>query len=67
MKKIFRLLGVALVATAMVFAGCTKSDEEEEEGVQLPKKVVLLEEFTGNQCGNGPDGHKRANEVKAAF
>ena len=79
MKKTFRILGVALVATAMVFAGCNKSEDEddEEEGgtaaldvtvSQTPTtKTVLIEEFTGNRCGYCPIGHKYANEVKASL
>lgn len=76
MKKTFRLLGVALVATAMLFAGCNKNEEEEEDGSDALEvnvsqtattKTVLIEEFTGNRCGYCPYGHKYANEVKASL
>ena len=75
MKKTFRLLGVALVATAMVFVGCNKNEDEEEEEeysleVNAPEtpsnKSVLIEEFTGTGCGYCPDGHKMVNDLMAA-
>ena len=79
MKKTFRIIGLALVATGLLFAGCNKAEEEEDEesGGSNPlefsvshsatTKTVLIEELTGNKCVNCPDGHKKANEVKAAL
>lgn len=75
--KTFRILGLALVVTGLLFAGCkkTEDEDEEEEGtvsldVSAPtepqNKNVLLEEFTGNNCQYCPDGHKRVNELIAA-
>ena len=77
MKKTFRILGIAILATGLLFAGCKKNEEEEaEEGatisidVSAPEtqmnKNVLLEEFSGNNCPYCPGGHKKANEIVAA-
>ena len=71
MKKTFRILGLALVATGLLFAGCNKTEDEEDESAPLEvnvsqtasKRTVLLEEFTGNLCTWCPLGHKYANEV----
>jgi hypothetical protein len=78
MKKTFRILGLALVATGLLFAGCNKAEEEEEEEgastslevnvSQTPStKTVLIEEFTGDRCGYCPYGHKYANEVSESL
>ncbi len=76
MKKTFRLLGVALVATAMLFAGCNKNEEEDDDeeeislDISAPTEVqnrnALIEEFTGVNCGYCPDGHRMVNELMAA-
>ena len=78
MKKTFRILGLALVVTGLLFSGCkkTEDEEDEEEGTTVSLEVnapetqmnknVLLEEFSGNNCPYCPDGHKRANEIVAA-
>jgi len=78
MKKTFRLLGVALVATAMLFAGCNKNEEEDEDeqgvtpstnSITAPTEVqnrnALIEEFTGVNCGWCPAGHKIVNDLMA--
>ena len=76
--KTFRILGLALVVTGLLFAGCKKTEEEDEEDegtaisldVSAPEtasnKNALVEEFTGTNCGYCPDGHKRVNELIAA-
>ena len=78
MRKTFRILGIALVATGLLFAGCKKAEEEEDEeeeatvslDVSAPEtqmnKNVLLEEYSGNNCPYCPAGHKKANEIVAA-
>ena len=76
MKKTFRILGLALVATGLLFAGCNKTEEDEEDDSaalevnvsQTPStKTVLIEEFTGDRCGYCPYGHKYANEVSSSL
>ena len=75
--KTFRILGLALVVTGLLFAGCKKTEDEDEEEeatinmeVSAPEtqmnKNVLVEEFTGVNCGNCPDGHRRVNQLMAA-
>ena len=70
-----RLLGLALAVTALFFAGCNKTEEEENEAYDVTKvtaptnsskKVVLLEEFTGINYGWCAAGHKIMNDVMSA-
>ena len=58
MKKTFTflvVLGLAFSASAQTIVSTTAQN-----------KKVVLEEFTGIHCTYCPDGHKRANELKAA-
>ena len=58
MKKTFTflvVLGLAFSASAQTIVSTTAQN-----------KKVVLEEFTGIHCTFCPDGHKRANELKAA-
>ena len=65
MKKLLLLL----VAVTLVFTACNKEKKEKDEvfvSKEAMNKNVVLEEFTGQNCGYCPDGHKRANEILAA-
>ena len=58
MKKYYALLALPFLlsqALAQTFVSTTPENRN-----------VVLEEFTGIYCGYCPDGHKRANEFKAA-
>lgn len=75
MKKTFRILGIALVATGLLFAGCGKDEEDEDEDDSFMEveasttpsnRNALVEEFTGVNCGYCPEGHKFVNELMAA-
>ena len=72
MKKTFRIIGLALVATALCLTGCSKDEEEEEEegdavSISAPTQVqnrnALVEEFTGVGCQFCPDGHDRVSAL----
>ena len=63
----------ALFAAAALAVSCTKEEEPEQEPEQQPfvsktpsNKNVILEEYTGVNCGYCPDGHRIANEIVAA-
>lgn len=57
MKKIILLLFIALNYMAIAQQWVSTSPQN---------KKAVLEEFTGIHCGYCPDGHKTANDIKAA-
>ncbi len=59
MKKTFYTLFSVLLFASLSTAQSLVSKSEEN-------KVVILEEFTGIKCGYCPDGHRIANNMKAA-
>ncbi|MCQ2280238.1 MAG: Omp28-related outer membrane protein [Bacteroidales bacterium] len=61
MKKILLLATVVLMTISGVLA-----QSEQFVSTAVSNKNVVLEEFTGINCGYCPDGHKRANQVAAA-
>lgn len=65
MKKLLLLLA----AVALIFTACNKENKGKDEvfvSKTAMNKNVVLEEFTGQNCGYCPDGHKRANEILEA-
>jgi hypothetical protein len=60
MKKIFTLICFLISATGLINAQTLVGTSPE------PRRAVL-EEFTGVNCVNCPDGHTRANQLAAAF
>ena len=58
-KKLLIYCVFSFVATTFSFAQNWVSTSPQN-------KKVVLEEFTGIKCSYCPDGHKRANELKAA-
>ncbi|MBR5028259.1 MAG: Omp28-related outer membrane protein [Bacteroidales bacterium] len=66
MKKTFRILSLAMVATSILFFGCKKEEEEEVDPFcKEQTKAVLVEEFTGINCGWCPVGHRIVNDLMA--
>lgn len=74
MRKLTILAGLALMSIALCFVSCKKDNPEEENGngqqpeeifvsKDIQKKVALIEEFTGINCGYCPDGHKRVQQI----
>ncbi len=65
MKKLLLLLA----SVTLIFMACNK-EEKGKNDVFVSKttmnKCAVLEEFTGQNCGYCPDGHKRANQILAA-
>ncbi len=64
--KTFVMPVVALIA----LAGCDNVDENDRYIELSPinaKRVVLLEEFTGQDCTNCPDGHRIAAQLKEQY
>src|SRR5688572_25039259 len=60
MKKIITLIVSGIFATVPVFAQTLVS-------TAVQPRNAVLEEFTGVNCVNCPDGHVRANQLYAAF
>lgn len=61
MKK---LLSLAVLAVMTVFPALAQN--EQFVSTEVSNKNVVLEEYTGINCGYCPDGHKRANQLAAA-
>ena len=61
MKK---LLSLAVLAVLTVFPALAQN--EQFVSTEVSNKNVVIEEYTGINCGYCPDGHKRANEIAAA-
>ena len=71
---------ILLIALGMAFVGCQKEPDPTPKPTPTPTPTVqpkwvsteksnknaVLEEFTGQNCGYCPDGHKRANQILAA-
>ena len=74
MKASFKFMAIAaLFAAAALAVSCTKTEEEEQTPEPQPfvsktasNKNVIIEEFTGVNCGYCPDGHRIVNELMAA-
>ncbi len=72
MKHMHRLFTSLLIIMAMMFAGCDKidppyttgADYDDNGGNDDVVQRVLLEEFTGHQCPNCPDGARMATQLK---
>lgn len=61
MKKILSLVVIALLTSFTLSA-----QGEQFVSTTPTHKNVLLEEYTGINCGNCPDGHRIANQIAAA-
>ena len=61
MKK---LLSLAVLAVMTVFPALAQN--EQFVSTEVSNKNVVLEEYTGINCGYCPDGHRIANEIAAA-
>lgn len=58
----------SVVAASLSACDNISEDERYIELVQIDaKRVVLLEEFTGQECTNCPDGHRIAAELKEQY
>ena len=74
MKTNFRLMAIAAIfAAATLAVSCTKEDEPEKEpepqhfvSKTPSNKNVIIEEYTGVNCGYCPDGHRIVNELMEA-
>lgn len=66
--KLYKLFTIA--ALGLLACACDNINENdrfiEVEKVQ-PKRVVLLEEFTGQSCTNCPQGHERVRQLIAKY
>ena len=61
MKKILSLAVLSFLSVFTVMA-----QGEQFVSTEVSNKNVVIEEYTGINCGYCPDGHKRANEIAAA-
>lgn len=61
MKKILSLVVLAFLSVFTVMA-----QGEQFVSTEVSNKNVVLEEYTGINCGYCPDGHRIANEIAAA-
>ena len=71
MKKYVSLFAAMALALSMGFTSCKNDDPKEDEDEVFVSQTaqtssVLVEELTGIGCQYCPDGHKRANQIKAA-
>lgn len=68
MKKTYRNIMMAMLAVvAVAFASCDTIDENEryiEAELPTEGRKVLVEEFTGQDCNNCPNGHSTMAKVK---
>ena len=62
MKKTLLVLAIALIAGLTSFAQITDTIVS----LTPSNRNVLIEEYTGINCGYCPDGHKKANDIQAA-
>ncbi|HOF16248.1 MAG TPA: Omp28-related outer membrane protein [Bacteroidales bacterium] len=68
MKKFFvSILGLSII---LAFSSCGPNDDEPQEPKEevfvsktLENRKVILEEYTGINCGYCPDGHRRADSL----
>lgn len=68
MNKITGILGVALVCGAVMTACDSVSEDDRLIPAEIvPRRAVLLEEFTGQACTNCPDGHAAIREITGAL
>ena len=68
MKRILGILcGGAMAAT--ILTACDSVDEQDRFiPVEIvPQRAILIEEFTGQNCTNCPDGHKAIQDLTSAF
>ena len=79
MKKIFTPIVIAIAA--IFFASCDKIEgpfieviHTEDVDVEFPDlnpssvyRKILLEEYTGHNCSNCPDGHQKLEELHAIY
>jgi thiol-disulfide isomerase/thioredoxin len=72
-RKLLKILG-AMVLVFSVFTACDTVDNPEKDGggvnptpTDSTKKKVLIEEFTGINCGYCPEGNRTAHDVEAAY
>lgn len=63
MKKTLLVLSIALLTSLVASAQVTDTIVSTTPS----NRNVLLEEYTGVNCQYCPDGHKRANQLKAAY
>ena len=61
MKKVLSLVVLAFLSVFTVMA-----QGEQFVSTEVSNKNVVLEEYTGINCGYCPDGHRIANEIAAA-
>lgn len=69
MKKLFYFVA-AVCATALVACGPNPPKPPVEEPLEVSHEVmnrnVVIEEYTGINCGYCPDGHQKVNEIMTA-
>lgn len=69
MKRIYSILGAGLAVGAFALTSCDSVSEEDRlvPAEIVPQRAILLEEFTGQQCTNCPDGHQAIKDISASL
>lgn len=68
MKKILTLLLGGILAAGAITSCDTVAEDERFIPVEItPMRALLIEEFTGQNCTNCPDGHQAIQNLNASF
>lgn len=68
MKKIFCALA-SCALLGLSFAACDEVSEDDRfiPAEIVPRRAVLIQDYTGQRCTNCPDGHKAIQEITATL
>lgn len=69
MKKLYPILCTVGVIGSFALASCDSISEEDRfiPAEIVPQRAILLEEFTGQNCTNCPDGHQAIKDITATL
>lgn len=68
MKHLLSIISGGIIAAAAFTACNTIDDDDRFIPVEIePHRAIFIEEFTGQNCTNCPDGHKAIQNLTAAF
>lgn len=67
-KQLFSMILCGIGAAALLTSCDSISEDDRFIPTEInPQRAVLLEEFTGQECTNCPDGHAKVQEITAAL
>ena len=68
MKRLLSILGGGLLAATILTACDSVAEDERFIPTEIvPRRAILVEDYTGQKCTNCPDGHKAIQEITAAL